>query len=214
MQKQRATVHTAKKRGRRDIVSEGLYPCRFCPDKNAARVRDIRKHLVDVHNSWSFFKCEEILANGEICNFYCHHGLGCFVHHAEIVHNNFYYGASTRLDEEDSFSLILCDLDQKQKTHSVICKEAKAVNRNSKKSFMRRRGECEEKILENFLAGSVSTDLKEKMKHYRAGFTEVKRLLKEFPRRHNRLTENTTLKKKEFQFYLDEYLRLLKSMKK
>ena len=58
--------------------------------------------------------------------------------------------------------------------------------------------------MEDFLAGSVSTDFKEKMKHYRAGFTEVKRLLKEFPRRHNRRTENTTLKKKEFSFHLDE----------
>ena len=106
---------------------------------------------------------------------------------------------STKLDEEDSFSLVLCKLDQKQKTHSVICKEAKAVNRNSKKCFMRRRGECEDKILEKFLVGSVSTDFNEKMKHYKAGFSEYKRLLKEFPRRHNRLTENTTLKKKRVQ---------------
>ena len=214
MHKQRATVHTAKQRGRRDTVSDGLYPCRFCPGKNAARVRDIRKHLVAVHSSWSFFKCEEILANGEVCNWYCHHGLGCFIHHAEIVHMNFYHGASTRLDEEDSFSLVLCKLDQKQKTHSVICKEAKAVNRNSKKCFWRKREKLEDKILEKFLVGSVSTDFNEKVKHYKAGFSEYKRLLKEFPRRHNRLTENTTLKKKEFKFHLDEYVRLMRIVKK
>ena len=214
MQKQKATVHTVKERGRRDVVSEGLYPCRFCPEKNAARVRDICKHLVRVHNNWSYFKCEEILSTGEVCNFYCHHGLGCFVHHAENVHNNFFDGASTRLNEEDSFQLIICDLDQKQVTHSEVCREAKAVNRNTKKSFMRKRGECEDKILEDFLAGSVSTDFKEKMKHYRAGFAEVKRLQKEFPRRHNRKTENTTLRKKELSFHMDEYLRLQRSRKK
>ena len=79
---------------------------------------------------------------------------------------------------------------------------------------MRRRGECEDKILEKFLVGSVSTDFKEKVKHYKAGFSEYKRLLKEFPRRHNRLTENTTLKKKEFKFHLDEYVRLMRIVKK
>ena len=214
MHKQRETVHTAKQRGRRDTVSDGLYPCKFCPGKNEARVRVIRKHLVDVHSSWSFFKCNEILDNGEVCNWYCHHGLGCFIKHAEIVHMNFYHGAKTKLNEEDSFSLELCKLDQKVKTHSGRCKEAKVVNRNSKKCFWRKREKLEDIILEKFLEGSVATDFNEKVKHYKAGFSEYKRLLKEFPRRHNRLTENTTLEKKEFKFHLDEYVHLMRIMKK
>ena len=138
MQKQKATVHTVKERGRRVVVSEGLYPCRFCPKKNAARVRDIRVHLEKVHNNWSYFKCEEISSTGEACNFYCHYSLACFVHHAENVHDNFFDGTSTKLIEEDSFQLIITDLDQKQLKHSEVCIQAKAVNRTTKKSFIRK----------------------------------------------------------------------------
>ena len=57
-------------------------------------------------------------------------------------------GASTKLNEEDSLSLVLCELDQKQKTHSVRCKEAKVINRNSKKCFWRKREKLEDIILD------------------------------------------------------------------
>ena len=73
---------------------------------------------------------------------------------------------------------------------------------------------CPSKLDQSINFNSVTTDFKEKVKHYKAGFSEYKRLLKEFPRRHNRLTENTTLKKKEFKFHLDEYVRLMRIMKK
>ena len=123
---------------------------------------------------------------------------------------NFYHGAKTKLNEEDSFSLELCKLDQKVKTHSGRCKEAKLVNRNSNKCFWRKREKLEDIILEKFLEGSVATEFSEKVKHYKAGFSEYKRLLKEYPRRHNRLTENTTLRNKQFKFHLDEYVCLMK----
>ena len=108
----------------------------------------------------------------------------------------------------------MCGLDQKVKTHSGRCKEAKLVNRKSNKCFLKKREKLEDIIFEKFVEGSVATDFSEKVKHYKAGFSEYKRLLKEYPRRHNRLTENTTLRNKEFQFHLGEYARLMKMVKK
>ena len=205
MQKQKASLHTVKKRGRRDVLSESLYPCRFCPKKNQARVRDIRVHLQKVHKNWSYFKCNEISSSGIECNFYCHNSLACFAHHADNVHKNYFDGAKTKLIEEESFQLIITDLDQKQLKHSEVCLEAKAVNRTTKKSYIRKRGECENKMMEDFIAGTVADDVEVKMMHYRAGFVEVKRLQKEYPRRHNRKIQNTTLGKKELSYHLDEY---------
>ena len=95
-----------------------------------------------------------------------------------------------------------------------MCLQAKAVNRTTKKSYIRKRGECEDKMMEDFIAGTVSDDVKVKMMHYRAGFAEVKRLQKEYPRKNNRKTQNTTLGKKELSYHLDKFLNLLKNKKK
>ena len=46
-----------KTRGRRDVVSDSLYPCILCTKKKPARIRDIRTHLVKQHKVGSFFKC-------------------------------------------------------------------------------------------------------------------------------------------------------------
>ena len=186
----------------------------FVLEQNEARVRVIRKHLVDVHSSWSFFNCNEMLENGEVCDWFCHHGLRCFINHAEIVHMNFFNGKETKLSEEKSVSLELCELDQKVTTHSGKCKEAKLVNRKSNKRFWKKREKLEDIIFEKFVEGSVATDFSEKVKHYKEGFSEYKRLLTEYPRRHNRVTENTTLRNKEFKFHLGEYARLMKMVKK
>ena len=206
--KAKCSLDTHKKRGRRDVLSESLYPCKFCPKKNQARVRDIRTHLVKVHKKWSYFKCNEINSSGIKCNFYCHDNLACFAHHARDVHEEYFNGAQTKLIEEESFELVLTDLDQKEFQHSEVCLEAKSVNRTTKKSFIRKRGLCENKVLEDFMAGTVADDVVMKRKHYRAGLVGVKRLQKDFPRRYNRKLNNTTLGKKEIFYHFDLYEQL------
>ena len=203
--KARCSLGTHKKRGRRDVLSESLYPCKFCPKKNQARVRDIQTHLVKVHKKWSYFKCNEINSSGIKCNFYCHDNLACFAHHASNVHENYFDGAQTKLIEEESFELIITDLDQKEFQHSEVCLEAKSVNRTTKKSFIRKRGLCENKVVEDFIAGTVADDVEAKRMHYRAGFVGVKRLQKDYPRRYNRKVHNTTLGKKEISYHFDKY---------
>ena len=88
MQALRKKVNAAKNCGRRDTVSDGVFPCQYCPGKEA-RIRVIRKHLMVDHNSWSFLKCNELLEDGEACEWFCHHGLRCFLNHAESFHQNF-----------------------------------------------------------------------------------------------------------------------------
>ena len=105
-------------------------------------------------------------------------------------------------------------MDQKEFQHSEVCLEAKSVNRTTKKSFIRKRGEFEDKMMEDYITGTVGDNVKVKMMHYRAGFAGVKRLQKEYPRRHNQKTQNTTLGKKELSYHLDEFLNLLKNKKK
>ena len=145
MQALREKVNAAKQRGRRDTVSDGVFPCQYCPGREA-RIRVIRKHLVDDHNSWSFLNCNELLENGEVCDWFCHHGLRCFLNHAESVHMNFYNGKETKLSEEKSFSLEVCGLEQKVTTHSKICKELKLVNRKSNKRVWKKRENLEDII--------------------------------------------------------------------
>ena len=53
-----------------------------------------------------------------------------------------------------------------------------------------KRENLEDIIFEKFVEGSVATDFSEKVKHYKEGFSEYKKLLTEYPRRQNRVTEN------------------------
>ena len=128
------------------MVSDSLYPCILCPKKKQARVRDIRTHLVKVHKMWSFFKCNEINSSGIKCNFYCHDSLACFVLHARVVHDEYFNGVHTNLFEEESFEIVLTDLDQREFQYSDICPKAKSVNKTIKKSFIKKRDLCEYKL--------------------------------------------------------------------
>ena len=64
------------------------------------------------------------------------------------------------------------------------------------------------------MKGSVATDFSEKVRYYKGGFNEYKKLLSEYPRRHNRGIENTTLRTKDFQFHLGEFARVIKIVRK
>ena len=128
MQALRKKVNVAKNRGRRDTVSDGVFPCQFCPGKEA-RIRVIRNHLMAVHKRWSFLKCNELEEDGETCEWFCHNGLRCFLNHAESFHQNFYNGTETKLSEETSFSLEICSMEERTTTHSETCKEFKKVNK-------------------------------------------------------------------------------------
>ena len=136
-----------KTRGRRDVVSDSLYPCILCTKKRPARIRDIRTHLVKQHKLGSFFKCNEKNLSGMECDFYCHYSMACFIHHARVVHDEYFNGVHTNLFEEESFELVLTDLDQREFQHSDKCLKAKAVNKTIKKSFIKKRDLCEYKVL-------------------------------------------------------------------
>ena len=66
-----------------------------------------------LHKLGSYFKCNKKNLSGMECDFYCHDSLACFVHHARVVHDEYFNGVQTKLFEEESFELVLADLDQK-----------------------------------------------------------------------------------------------------
>ena len=212
MQALRKKVNVAKNRGRRDTVSDGVFPCQFCPGKEA-RLRVIRNHLMAVHKHWSFLKCNELEEDGETCEWFCHNGLRCFLNHAESFHQNFYNGKETKLSEETSFSLEICSMEERTTTHSETCKEFKKVNKKCNRRIWKKRESLEDLIHQKFVKGNNATDFSEKVKYYKEGFFQYKKLLSDYPRRHNRGFENTTLRTKNFEFHLSEFARVMKIAK-
>ena len=165
------------------------------------------------HKRWSFLKCNELLEDGETCEWFCHHGLRCFLNHAESFHQNFYNGKETKLSEETSFSLEICGLEERTTTHSETCKEFKRVNKKSNRRIWKKRENLEDLIHQKIVKGNNASDFSEKIKYYKEGFFQYKKLLSDYPRRHNRGFENTTLRTKNFDFHLSEFARLMKIAK-
>ena len=88
------------------------------------------------------------------------------------------------------------------------------MNKTSKKSFIKKRDLCEDKVLEDFVAGTVADDVVIKRKHYNAGLVGVKRLQKDFPRRYKRKLNNTTLGKMDICYHLDLFEKLETDLEK
>ena len=116
-------------------------------------MRDIRRHIVDKHEKASFLRCK-VTNFGIRCDFECHYSMACFTNHAKRIHGEFYNGISTTLDDEDSFELVIVELNQREFKHSYVCDKDRDMGRSSKKVEIKHRGLFEDKIQENFIAGS------------------------------------------------------------
>ena len=108
--KSKRGLATHKERDRRDVISDSKYPCKLCK-KKPARMRDIRVHIVDKHEKASFFRCKVTNFSGIRCDFECHYSMACFTNHTRRIHREFYNGIRTTLDDEDSFKLVIVELN-------------------------------------------------------------------------------------------------------
>ena len=107
--------------GGRDLVSESKISCELC-DKNPGRVRDIRTHIIREHQKDSYFKCNaRNKFNARRCNFECSMNFECFTRHAKREHGEYFEGRESSLEEEEIFSLVIIDSNEKETKHNSTC---------------------------------------------------------------------------------------------
>ena len=165
-------------------------------------MRDIRRHIVNKHKQASFFRCK-VTNFGIRCDFECHVSLGCFTNHAKRVHGEFYNGISTAMEDEDSFSLEIIELNEREFEHSRICDLDRDLGKSRKKAEIKHRGEFEDKIQQNFIAGTKAADVFVARDFYKAGLSGVKDLIEKFPRRYKRNVAISSVGKKNLFHYIN-----------
>ena len=172
------------------------FGCKLC--------RDIQRHIVSYHKQASFFRCKVTNKfTGIRCDFECHVSLGCFTNHAKRVHGEFYNGISTAMEDEDSFSLEIIELNEREFEHSRICDLDRDLGKSRKKSEIKHRGELEDKIQQNFINGTKAADVFVARDFYKAGLSGVKNLIDKFPRRYKRKVAISSVGKKKLFHYID-----------
>ena len=97
------------------------------------------------------------------------------------------------MEDEDSFDLEIIELNKREFKHSRICDLDRDLGRSRKKVEIKHRGLFEDKIQENFIAGTKAADVFVARDFYKAGLSGVRDLIKKFPRRYKRKKSFTTL---------------------
>ena len=123
--------------------------------------------------------------------------MACFTNHAKRIHGEFYNGISTTLDDEDSFELVIVELNQREFKHSYVCDKDREMGKFSKKVEIKYRSLFEDKVLENLVAGTKAADVVVARDHYKAGVSGVRDLMKKFPRGYKRNITNTSVGRKK-----------------
>ena len=132
--------------GRRDLVSDSKFSCELC-NKNPGRIRDIRKHIIKDHQKDSLFRCNaRNKFTARRCNFECSMNFGCFTNHAKREHGEYFDGIESSMEEEEIFSLVIIDSNEKETKHNYTCVLDRDLGKARKKSEIKHRGELEDKI--------------------------------------------------------------------
>ena len=176
-------------------MSESKISFKLC-DKNPGRVRDIKTHIIREHKKDSYFKC-----NAKKCNFDCSINFGCFVRHAKREHGEYFEGRESSLEEEEIFSLVIIDSNEKETKHNSTCLLDRDLGKIRKKSEIKRRGELENKIHEKFTKGTEAVNVNVARNYYEGGLSDWRILDKKYPRTYKRQVANSSIKK--LGYYVD-----------
>ena len=204
-QESQSALQLHKLRDRRDLVSDSKFSCKLC-NKNQGRIRDIRKHIIRDHQKDSLFRCNaRNKFTARRCNFECSMNFGCFTRHAKREHGEYFDGIESSMEEEEIFSLVIIDSNEKETKHNYTCVLDRNLEKARKKSEIKHRGEFEDKIQENFINGTKAVNVIAARDFYENGLSDWRTLNDKYPRGYKRKVAISSIQKKNLGHYIDLY---------
>ena len=101
------------------------------------------------------------------------------------------------MEDEDSFDLEIIELNKRKFKHSRIFDPDRDLGE------IKHRGVFEDKIQENFIAGTKAADVFVERDFYKAGLSGVKDLIEKFPRRYKRNIAISSVGKKKLFHHIN-----------
>ena len=130
---------------------------------------------------------------------------GCFTNHAKREHREYFDGIKTSMEEEEIFSLVIIDSNEKETNHNYTCVLDRDLGKARKKSEIKHRGELEDKIQENFIKGTKAVNVIAARDFYENGLSDWRTLDHKYPRRYKRKVAISSIQKKNLGYYVDLY---------
>ena len=130
---------------------------------------------------------------------------GCFTRHAKREHGEYFDGIESSMEEEETFSLVIIDSNEKETKHNYTCLLNPDLGKIRKKSEIKHRGELKDKIHDNFIKGTEAVNVNVARDFYENGLSDWRTLDKKYPRTYKRKVANSSIKKKNLGYYIDLY---------